>query len=348
MRKYLCFLLALNLMSCSIFLHRAQSQYHKDRLLQLMRDSFKKKDSKKFSIALAKWENQFAKENSRRDISEVEGAFSSSTVLDEWYDYFIREVDYEIHKGLTQKDQKRVLSGLQSLKSLFPQNPKEGEIFKLSKSGRKEALVVFERIHTLLNNHLKKFSEGEPSHEDYWQVAKDYKAITDGASEYFMASFQQNKVLRDFAQRKSQTAASMLLFLGVAAVIATAITYLSFQGHKSDMLLATIRAAKVSLQTCSNGTIETTFKDPRYYILFREFLGPSYAHAERRFCNQEPWAIDLYESIYGDVNRTWFRESICEKIGASSKDNCFFRQWFCEKVQELKKCFQVNNVQIQW
>ena len=345
MRRYLCFLLTLNLMSCAIF-HRAQGQYHKDRLLQVMQDAFQKKDSKTFSITLEKWESQLAKENSQRGLSEIEGTSPSLTVLDEWYDYFIREVDYEIHKGLAQKDQKRVLSGLQSLKSLFPQNPEKDGIFKLPEPGRKEALVVFERIHTLLDNHLKPFSEGEPSREDYWQLAEDYKAIADSASEYFMASFQQNKVLRDFAQRKSQMAASMLPFLGVAAIIAATMTYLSIKGLKDDMLLTTIRILKISLRTCLNGTImEEVFQDPRYRSGFVEFLGTSYTSAKRKFCSQEPSAIDSYESLYGDVDRTWFRGSICEKIGASSKDNCFFRQWFCEKVEELKKCLQVNKIQ---
>ena len=355
MRISLCILLTLNLMSCSIF-HGAQNQHSEDKLSQLIRNALRKEDSKQFLKASKKWERRFYKENPKREISvaKAKNVSLAQKALDKRYKYFIYEVNYKITEGVAQKDQNKVLSGLQSLGKLLPQNFKENRNY-LSEPGRKKALALIESIHRLQENHIETFSKKEPSHKDYQQVAKDYKNIINKALEYFIASSQQDKVLRDFVHRNSQVAGVITLPIiaaGAIALLGSVIAYFSWRGIQDDQLIAAIFVLKSYLRSCSSKSLEKLIEDHENYNRFKQnlyrYFGSSYGDAVKMFCSQELEDINQYKSMYGSpLGYRWGQKSICQHIEASP-DKCFFRQWLCENVKVLKQCFQTRNIQIQW
>ena len=311
---------------------------------------------------------------SQKRFSAEKSAFADPKVLDELYDRFVTEVDFEIREGLARKDQKRVLSGLRNLQRLLPQPQERAGGFQLPGPGEKEALTALERANALLDNNLMIFSEGNPSRADYWRAAADYKSLMDGASKYLTASARHDEILQGLLRRKSQTAGAGFMQAGFAAAagIAALVIWLGKRGAEDEHLTEALAAVRETLQTCSNSApvlaaAYTAYKDSgdlaslnmrhqevlRNLFYFRSvwnflFYRSRHLKLEEIFCSQSSHSIDDYEDIFGDVSRLWGRGELCESIGASSKEDCFFRKWLCENTKKLKRCLQDKNIQIKW
>ena len=335
------FLLALNLLCCSA-LHK--NSFQKANLSSAS-DSPLGKTSRKLSLV--------SPQLSGKSFSITEDGFADPRALDEIYDRFVTEVDFEIREGTAQKNQKRVLSGLQNLRRLFPSVPGKSEKFHFPGPGKKEASIVFDRVNALLDSHLMNFSAGNPTREDYRRVAEDYRSLMEGASEYFKAGFKQDEILQGLVRRKGQTAGVGFFLGGLAAMLSISglVVYLGLAGMKDEYLAGAIIQLNKYLKVCSEDSATEArkkYKNVDWQKRFYRYLGFSYAQAETVFCSQDPKAIDAYEDVFGDVDDNSRDDGMCERIGALSSEDCFFRERLCENVRKLKSCLQRRNIQIEW
>ena len=335
------FLLALNLLCCSA-LHKNTFQKAKSPSSS---DNPLGKTFREMTAASPKLAGE--------DFSVTKSAFADARALDELYDRFVTEVDFEIREGTARKNQKRVLSGLQNLQRMFSSVSRKPESFNLAGPGEKEASFIVDRADTLLDNHLMNFSEGKPTREDYRRVAEDYKSLMEGASKYFKAGFKQNEILQGLVRRKSRTAGAGFWIGGAFLIsIPTIVVYLGLSGLEDEYLTGAIIQLNKYLKVCAEDSATEArkkYKNADWQKRFYRYLGVSYAHAEEAFCSQDPEAIDIYEDIFGDVDDNSRRGGdMCERIGALSSEDCFFREWLCENTKKLKACLQRKNIQIEW
>ena len=290
--------------------------------------------------------------------SDAENGFAGAAALEELHNRFLK-ADYEIRRGMAEKDPERTSSGLKNLQRLFfgLHSQEDGDFSHFQGPGKKEALAVLDRVNALLENHLTIFSQGKPRREDYWRLAKDYQSLLDGAFEYWTnTASKQNDMLRDFVERKTQTAGPLAAAAaGVfIAAVGAVIFYISRLGVKDDTLFLRIKSLQEALQQCSNGEAADAYAEykksgQRNHLFWSNisFIGGfSYAKAETLFsCNKDKGA---FEDDFGSAGYRWGRGAMCESIGAASKQDCNVQKWLCENLKELKRCLQAQNIHIKW
>ena len=312
-----------------------------------------------FIIFLSMTSYGYVKDKSdRQDISSIEPlteynlgsenlSESRYSRFSEAYDFFVAEVEFNILEGISKQSREMVFSGLQNLEQLFPSDALKKGASVSPELNRQEAIAVAEKVDILIKDHLIKFSGENLSPEDYYQLARDYQALSDASIEYFrQTSPDANKELRDFVTSKSRVALlGTVIYIGTSIILVGSVIHLSLTGVKDENLHRVVFTTNRILKRCLEGWMKSIWHNRSNVSNFYYRFGNSYEEGLAKFCSPESDDINVYKSSFGSPTRTWRRGRICADMGVT-QENCQPRKWLCEKIVEMRACFQAENIQV--